>query len=86
MTSRLPSHGTGWTETEVLMDVIELYDAWDGSGSPDFSALQRRLREQFNDNELRTLETAVETLAKFIDDELSRRIVEKEQTAESQLG
>lgn len=75
--SELMSHGTGWSESESLMDVIEIYNAWNGEDAPDFSPLQRRLREKFTDDELTTLETVVDTLHKFINADLTRRVLER---------
>lgn len=79
--SELQRHGTGWSETEVLMDVVEVYNSWDGDGTPNFTPVQRRLAEKFEDNELIALETVVDTLAQFIAAELYRRQVEKERSA-----
>lgn len=82
MSSELTSYGTGWSETEALLDVVEVYDSWDGKSQPDFSPVQRRLRERFEDNELLTLETIVNTFAQFIAAELQRRTDEKAKSAQ----
>lgn len=75
------NHGTGWSESEALMDVVEIYNSWDGNGQPDFSPVQRRLRESFTDNELLALETVVDTFAQFIATELWQRGNEKGKSA-----
>lgn len=80
--SELLSHGTGWSETESLLDIIDIYNSWNGDGTPDFTQLQRRLREKFTDNELVALETVVDTFHQFIAAELTRRILEKESVAQ----
>ena len=82
--SELARHGTGWSETEVLMDVIEVYNSWNGDSPPDFTQVQLRLREKFNDDELETLEIVVSTLAKFIAAELTQRVVAKGTSAQEQ--
>ena len=80
--TELTRHGTGWVETEVLMDVVEIYNSWDGSDPVDFTPVQRRLRESFTDSELVTLETVVTALHKFIAADLSRRVTEKGNNAQ----
>lgn len=72
--SELPNHGTGWSETEVLLDLIALYNADDFVHTqPDFTAVQRRLREKFNSAELHALDAIVTVLQQFIRVEITRR-------------
>lgn len=74
--STLPSHGTGWLESEVLLDLVTLYDEWneqDTSTSPDFTLVQRRLRESFTLTELRKLELLTHVLTGLIGNELALR-------------
>jgi hypothetical protein len=71
--SELPSHGTGRIESEVLLDVVEIFNDWTGDSTPDFSVVQRRLRESFNVRELRNLETVTHALAALIAKELPQR-------------
>lgn len=67
------SHGTGWVETETLLDVVEIYNSWDGVSTPDFTVAQKRLHRAFSDDELHSLDTVLETLRKLIDHELTWR-------------
>jgi hypothetical protein len=72
--SELPSHGTGFLESEAFIDVVALFGAWSDNGqAPDFTVVERRLHEQFNLSELRNLEVAARTLATLIDRELALR-------------
>lgn len=73
MTDALPAHHTGWAETEALMDVIDIYNQWDGNGTPDFTTAQKRLHASFTSTELRTLRTIADTLGRLIDYELTWR-------------
>ena len=82
--SELTNHGTGWSESEVLMDVVEVYNSWSGDDSPNFTAVQRRLAEKFNDAELDTLEMIVQTLHTFIAAEATRRAITKVESAQEQ--
>jgi hypothetical protein len=70
--SELPSHGTGWTETEVLMDVITLFNE-DQESAPDFTVVQRRLRENFTTTELSALDTVTTVLLRLVKFELAQR-------------
>jgi hypothetical protein len=70
--SELPSHGTGWTETEALMDIITLFNE-DQDSTPDFSAAQRRLRDSFTTTELSALDTVVTVLLQLVKFELAQR-------------
>lgn len=71
--SALPSYGTGWSESEVLMDVVTIYNAWNGEGEIDVDSVRRRLREKFSDTELIALDAVVEMLGRLIDVELTSR-------------
>ncbi len=71
--SDLPSHGTGFAESEVFMDVVASFGEWNGEGSPDFAPTQRRLHDMFNLSELRNLETVTRVLTLLIDEELALR-------------
>lgn len=73
--SELPSHGTGWAESEVLLDLMTLYNTFDASDEsvPDFTTVQRRLRESFNLTELRSFELITRVMTGLIDLELSLR-------------
>jgi hypothetical protein len=72
--SELPSHGTGWAESEVLLDVLTVFNGdWSDASPPDFTTVQRRLHESFDLRELRNLETATHALAALIDRELALR-------------
>lgn len=74
MTSTLPSHGTGYMESEAFMDVVVLFNTFAVDGqAPDFTSIQRRLREGFNLSELRNLEAITFTLTKLINVELATR-------------
>lgn len=73
--SELPSHGTGYAESEVFMDVVEIFDTWNGEDTPDFSPVAQRLRERFNDSELAKLETATHAFHMFITAEQARRAI-----------
>lgn len=79
----LPSFGTGWTETETLIDVIDIYSNWDGESEPDFSTVRQRLRERFTTSELITFGSVLEALGKFIESERMRRIEEQQASAEA---
>jgi hypothetical protein len=67
------SHGTGWVETEVLLDVVEIYNSWDSVNLLDFTVAQKRLHRSFTDTELRSFKTVLEALGKLIDHELTWR-------------
>jgi len=82
--SELPSHGTGWSETEVLLDVVEVYNTWDGNSTPDFSTAQERLRERFTTPELIALDAIAASLHQLIEAERMRRIEEAQASASSQ--
>jgi hypothetical protein len=73
--SELPSHGTDWAESEVLLDLITLYESWESSGdtAPDFTTVQQRLRESFDVTALRTLEILTRILIGLIGQELVTR-------------
>jgi hypothetical protein len=71
--TELPNHDTRWAETEVLMDVVNIYNEWDGSSAPDFTTAQKRLHGSFTSGELRTLRTITDTLGRLIDYELTWR-------------
>lgn len=72
--SELPSHGTGYAESEAFMDVVALFNTWDESGkAPDFTVAKQRLHDAFNLNELRNLEAITLTLRNLIDRELTLR-------------
>lgn len=79
--SELPSHGTGWLESEALLDLVTLYDEWneqDANTSPDFTLIQRRLRELFTLTELRKLELLTHVLAGLVGNELALRGTDSE--------
>lgn len=71
--SELPSYGTGWSESEVLMDVVTIYNTWNGEGEVNVDSVRRRLREKFTDTELIALDAVVEMLGRLIDVELTSR-------------
>lgn len=73
--SDLPNHGTGWAESEVLLDLLTLYNSWEDSdaSSPDFTQVQRRLRESFDLTSLRTLELITHILSGMVSQELTTR-------------
>lgn len=71
--SALPSYGTGWTETELLMDVLTIYNAWNGEDQLDFDTVRQRLSEKLTDGELVTLSSIVEAFGMLITSELARR-------------
>lgn len=71
--SSLPSHGTGFAESEAFMDVVASFSNWTGSGVPDFAVAQRRLHDLFNLRELRNLETVARALTLLVDEELALR-------------
>lgn len=73
--SDLPNHGTGRAESEVLLDLLTLYNSWEDSdtSSPDFAPVQQRLRESFDVTALRTLELITHILSKMISQELATR-------------
>lgn len=74
MTSTLPSHNTGYMESEAFMDVVVLFNTFGIDGqAPDFTPIQQRLREGFNLSELRNLEAITLTLTNLIDAELTLR-------------
>lgn len=73
MSEFLPIHGTGWAETESLLDVVKIYNEWDGESKPDFTVAQQRLHASFTDSELRTLRTITDTLGRLVDYELEWR-------------
>jgi RNA polymerase-interacting CarD/CdnL/TRCF family regulator len=83
MSGGLPSFGTGFTETETLIDVIDTYSNWDGESDPDFSTVRQRLREKFTTGELIAFGSVVEALGKFIESERMRRIEEQQASAEA---
>lgn len=70
--TKLPSHGTGWAETELVMDVVTLYDEWDGESTPNFDNVIARTRT-FQDNELRNLWLVLTALGSVITSELAHR-------------
>jgi hypothetical protein len=71
--SGLPSYGTGWTETELLMDVLTTYNSWNGEDQLDFDTVRQRLSEKLTDDELVTLSSIVEAFGMLIAGELARR-------------
>lgn len=74
MTSELPSHGTGYMESEAFMDVVVLFNTFAVDGqAPDFTFIQKRLHDGFNLSELRNLDIIAKTLANLIDAELALR-------------
>lgn len=82
--SELPSYGTGWSETEALMDTLTIYNAWDANAeAPDFSTVRQRLAEKFTDDELVALAAVVEALGHLVESERIRRIREKQSSAEA---
>lgn len=74
MSGELPSHGTGYAESEAFMDVVVLFADWMGdTHAPNFDDVRRRLRESFNDSELRNLDVVARTLVNLIEAELTQR-------------
>lgn len=71
--SELPSYGTGWTETELLMDVLTIYNSWNGEDQINFDTVRQRLSEKLTDGELVTLSSIVEAFGMLITNELARR-------------
>lgn len=67
------THGTPYTETEILLELITIYSTWNGETTPDFTAIQSRLRDDFNDNGLIAFDSVVKTLGTFIEFELTQR-------------
>ena len=72
-------HGTPYTETEILMELVTIYTEWNGDGAPDFSRIQRQLRDDFTADGLTAFDTVVKALGVFIEFELAQRAQEKEQ-------
>jgi hypothetical protein len=66
----LPNHGTGWLESEMLLDVVTLFADWDGNLPPDFTIAQRRLREKFTLDELRNFEVTMLALRGLVSAEI----------------
>lgn len=72
--SELPNHGTGWIESEALLDIVQVFNGdWSDESPPDFTIVQRRLHESFSLKELRDLETVTHALISLIDRELALR-------------
>lgn len=78
------SHGTGWTQTEALVDVmqaLELYDPRDDAApgesdheGPDYQDAQERLSgEDFDTGTLRSFAIALNELHKLVHEELERK-------------
>lgn len=83
--SELPSHGTGWSETETLMDVVMIYNGDENiiNGVPDFGTVQRRLREKFTNAELHAFDAIVTVLLQFVKLEITQRKLGNQESAEA---
>lgn len=79
------SHGTGWAQTEALVDVmqaLELYDPRDDfegpaeADGPDYQDVRERLSgEDFDTGTLRTFSVALNELRGLVFEELERKTV-----------
>lgn len=65
-------HGTGWSETELLMDVMTLYHEWNGESELSFATVNERLRE-VSSGELLTLQVVLSMLNALIQTQLAQR-------------
>lgn len=74
MTNTLRDHGTGWAETELVMDVVALYREWDGESELDFTDIVNRL-SAFHDAELIEFKTVLTMLSAVIQADLAKRSI-----------
>jgi hypothetical protein len=67
------NHGTGWAETELVMDVVTLYDEWDGDSELILTNVTERLHT-FHGPELLKFKVVLTMLDALIQRELAQRV------------